>query len=163
MFSFISNVHITHHIDLTSRHLHLSAGRAGPRQQLRVGKGQPQTTTSLLLADSCSGPRDEQLSLGRWNRSVSRKWIQSRIQRDTKWHFMSQALSSCELNVLRLEEVLSLSLRGSSFQPGFLECAALAGGESTDSRVVLLSMQITFRLCRHSTIGHPSFLRLSSR
>lgn len=89
MFSFISNVRITHHIDLTSGHLHLSAGRAGPRQQLRgPRKGQPQMTTLLLLADSCSGTRDEQLSLGRWNRSVSRKWIQSRVQRDTKWHFM---------------------------------------------------------------------------
>lgn len=85
-------------------------------------------TTSLLLADSCSGTRDEQLSLGRWNRSVSRKWIQSRIQRDTKWHFMSQALSSCELNVLRLEEVLSLSLRDSSFQPGVSRVCRLGWG-----------------------------------
>ena len=88
MFSFVSNGHITHHIDLTSWHLHLSAGRAGARQQLRGPcKGQPQMTTSLLLANSPGGTRDEQLSSGRWNRSVSRKWIQSGVQRDTKWNF----------------------------------------------------------------------------
>ena len=111
MFSFVSNGHITHHIDLTSWHLHLSAGRAGARQQLRGPcKGQPQMTTSLLLANSPGGARDEQLSSGRWNRSVSRKWIQSGVQRDTKWNFTSAALSSWELNVLPLEEVLSTSL-----------------------------------------------------
>lgn len=93
-------------------------------------------TTSLLLADSRGGTQDEQLSFRSWNRSVSRKWIQREFK-EIKWNFISRAVSSRELNVLRLEEVVSASLPGhpseSGSQPGVSGVCALAGGESTDS------------------------------